>query len=293
MVTPAHPPRRTPLHAGLAAALALLVTLGGAVPARAAAPPADFEQLIARADEHASAGRHAEALHEYAQAFEAMPAELKGNDVGQFVALAAGTAAIEDYRARGDRASLEAGKEVLTAFIGHAEGSAELVEEAKLRSQEIDDLLGPGEPTSPEPSARAPERKREREREHEPSPATSDRTTPDRSRLGLALAVSGGVAVLGGVGLMIAGARQVPWYEAKLAAEGWVPTDEGYDQQIGEAERVRNLDFGLGAAVLAVGVGLGVTGVVLVAKRKRAERGVALIPVLGRDRAMLAVTTRF
>ena len=101
------------------------------------------------------------------------------------------------------------------------------------------------------------------------------------------------MAVLAGVGLMIAGARQVPWYEAKLEGEGWMPTDEGYDQEIADAERIRNLDLGLGAGALVVGLGLGITGAVFLAKSKQRRREVAVVPVLGRDRAMLGVTARF
>jgi hypothetical protein len=293
--------RRTPLLVSLATAVALAMTVGGAVPARAAAPKADFEQHIARADEHASAGRHAEALASYVEAFTAMPKELRASSVGQFVALAAANAAMEDFRARGDARSLDQGHDVLRAFVLVAEatdreGTAELVAETHARLAELDALRASASPTS-EPDFGA-SRSDDLAEDDSDSPSddlapTSDRAAPDRSRLGLALAVSGGVVVLGGVGMMIAGARQVPWYEDQLASEGWLPTDPGYDAQLAEAHRVRRVDYGIGAVLLVVGVGVGVTGAVLVAKSKQRERELTLVPVLGRDRAMLAATMRF
>lgn len=277
---------------GLAPAVALAVAIGATGPARAAAPRGDFEQLIAEADEHAGQGRHADALRAYADAFAAMPGDLKASGVGEFVAVAAGNAAVADFRARGDRRSLEDGRVVLLGFIEAAKGADPAagpvsIAEANERLAEIDALMpAPADP----PPAPVPEEPEARDR---PEPGPSDDAAPDRSRVGLALAISGGVAALAGVGLLVAGLRQVPWYESKLEAEGWLPTDAGYDQEIAEAERVRNLDVGLGVAALVVGMGLGITGGVLVAKSKRGKGTVALAPRLGRDRAMVAVTLRF
>lgn len=276
------------------AALAVALTATG--PVHAAAPKPDFEQLIAQADEHTSAGRHAEALRSYSEAFRAMPESLKSSGVGEFVALAAGSAAIEDFRARGDSTSLADGRLVLMSFIGAAKradpasGPAS-IDGAKERLAEIDALTPKaGEATvTPTPTAEATD-----ETDAPPEPEPQADAAPDRTGLGIGLAVAGGVATLAGLGLVIAGARQVPWYEAKLEAQGWVTTDEGYDAQIAEAERTRNLDVGLGAAVLVVGVGLGIGGAVLLAKqRKRGGREVAVLPMLGRERAMLGVTGRF
>ena len=278
----------------LAPALALAVAMGTTGPVRAAAPKADFERLIARADEQAGQGRHADALRSYAEAFRTMPQDLRGSGVGEFVALAAGNAAIEDFRARGDRASLEDGRTVLRAFILAAKGADPAsgpasTDAAKERLAELEALMPEAAEAPAEPP---PLPESENERPDEPPPSTQD-APPDRSRLGLGLAVGGGVVVLAGVGLMIAGARQVPWYEAKLESEGWEPSDEGYDQQIADAERVRNLDLGLGAGALVVGLGLGITGAVLLAKSKQRQRAVAVVPVLGRERAMLGVSMRF
>jgi hypothetical protein len=278
---------------GLAPAVALALAIGTTVPVRAAAP-ADFEQLIARADEQAGQGRHADALRSYSEAFRAMPQELKGSGVGEFVALAAGNAALEDFRARGDRASLADGRTVLRAFLLAAKGADPAsgpasTDAAKERLAEIDALMPETSGTATEP----PPTPEPEDGEREDTPPTTQDTAPDRSRLGLGLAVAGGVVVLAGVGLMVAGARQVPWYEAKLESEGWMTTDEGYDQEIADAERTRNLDLGLGAGALVIGLGLGITGAVLLAKSKQRKRAVAVVPVLGRDRAMLGVTARF
>ena len=108
---------------GLVTSVAVALSLIGGVPAAhaAAAPDGDFEQLIAEADAHAVAGRHAEALESYAAAFEAMPTDLRISTVGEFVALEAGQAAVEDFRARGDAASLVRGQTVLRMFLADLE----------------------------------------------------------------------------------------------------------------------------------------------------------------------------
>jgi hypothetical protein len=286
------PLRRSLLLRGLAPAVALSLAMAVTPPARGAAPQGDFEQLIAEADGHASQGRHAEALRAYSDAFRSMPTELKASGVGEFVAVAAGKAAIDDFAARGDRRSLEDARMILLAFVGAAKAADPAsgpapIDAAKERLAEIDALM-PEVADAPIEPLPAPA-------DEEPAPPPpADDTKPDRSRLGVGLVVAGGVAAVAGLGLVIAGARQVPWYEQKLETEGWLPTDAGYDQQIADAERVRTIDLGIGAAALVVGVGLGVTGAVLLARSKQSKRGgVAVVPVLGRDRALLGATMRF
>lgn len=284
--------RRTLGLRGLAPAVALAVAIAS-MPARAGAPPADFEQRIADADAHTSEGRHAEALQSYAEAFAAMPPELKASGVGEFVAMAAANAAIADFEARGDRTSLETGRMVLLGFVGAAQSAGPGVETApidgaKQRLAELDARMPAPEATPagppPAPEAEAPAK---------PTPTRESDTTPDRRGLAIGLTVAGGVVAIAGVGLLVAGARQVPWYEAKLESEGWVPTDPGYGAEIDAAKRIRNIDIGLGAAALVVGVGVGVTGAVLLAKRRQGGRTMALWPVLERERAMLGATMRF
>ncbi|MEM9460926.1 MAG: hypothetical protein AAGF11_42575 [Myxococcota bacterium] len=87
------------------------------MPARGAAPGADFEQALADADAHANAGRHADALRTYAAAFEAMPDSLRVGGVAEFAVLAAARAAIADYQDRGEVQALERARAVLVQFI--------------------------------------------------------------------------------------------------------------------------------------------------------------------------------
>jgi hypothetical protein len=271
--------------------VALLLAVAVGAPVRAAAPGLDYERLIAEADGHASEGRHAQALRAYSEAFRSMPLELKVSGVGEFVAVAAGKAAIDDYQARAEVESLEQGRMILLAFIGATQSADPALEPppldgAKERLAEIDALMPKtaDAPSGPPPAAPGEDRSED--------PAPED-VAPDRSGLGLGLAVAGGVATLAGLGLVIAGVRQVPWYEAKLASEGWMTTDDGYDQQIADAERIRNVDLGLGAGILVVGLGVGITGAVLLAKSKQRKRELAVMPGFGRDRAMLGVSFRF
>lgn len=284
--------RRLLVLRGLAPAVVLAVAVA-TMPVRAYAAPADFEQRIADADAHANEGRHAEALQAYAEAFAAMPPELKASSVGEFVAMAAGNAAIADFEARGDRKSLETGRMVLLGFVGAAQSAgpgAETapIDGAKQRLGELDARMPAPETTPadpPTPAGPPPA--------HEPTPTIESDTAPDRRGLAIGLAVAGGVGALAGVGLLVAGARQVPWYEARLESEGWQPTDEGYDAEIDQAERIRTIDIGIGAAALVVGVGLGITGAVLLSKRKQGRRTVAVVPALGREWVMLGATMRF
>lgn len=286
--------RRVPFLRCSAPGLALCLAVAGVPGHAAAAPEGDFEQLIAEADAHVDQGRHDEALSAYTRAYRAMPAELQVSGVGEFVAMAAGKAALEDFAARGDRRSLEQARDVLRAFVTAAQTadpqlSPAPTDAASQRLAEIDAQLGSGPPPSEPPPLTD-------DAGDEPSaaPPPEPDAPPDRSRAGLALAVSGGVAALAGVGLLVAGARQVPWIERKLDEQGWQPTDEGYDDQIADAERVRAIDLGLGAAALVVGVGLGVTGAVLLARSKRAKPGsVAVAPALGPGIAGLTTTVRF
>ncbi|MEX1368323.1 MAG: hypothetical protein AB1Z98_34650 [Nannocystaceae bacterium] len=271
--------------------LALALMLAGVGPsARAAAPSGDdFEQLVVQADEHAGAGRHAAALGAYADAFEAMSTELRATPVGEFVALAAGKAALDDFEQREDPAALERGRAVLEQFLAAIEAAAEdgdaaSSEAARSRLEELVALM-------PEPEAE-PDLGDGPAPLAEPKPV-AQRAGPSRT-VGIALVAAGGASVLGGIGLVVAGARQVPWYEERLLAEGWDRSFPEFQGELDNARRVRNIDIGIGAALLGVGVGLGVAGGVILAKAgTQAPSAAALSVGVSRRRAMLGARWRF
>ncbi len=268
--------------ASLALALALNVTDATAATS-SAVQPGDFEQLIADADGHADAGRDAEALEAYADAFDAMPEELKTSEVGEFVALATAKAALADFDSREDPASLERAQDVLEQFIEVADAAGLSVEAAKDLLAEIVTRIPEDEPE--------PDDEFEQEVELEDP---SDDPPPPRRGLALGLLGGGAAAAVAGLGLVIAGTRQVPWYEQKLEEGGWATDDPGYDDQIASAERIRNIDLGLGAALLVVGVGLGVGGGVLLARgRGGSESRASLTPSLRRHGGGLALRVDF
>lgn len=274
--------RRKPFARTLAAGLALTLALPAAV-ARAA-PQGDFEQLIAQADGHADAQRHADALQTYVAAFDAMPDELKGSEVGEFVALAAAKAAKADYQEREDEQALAQGRGVLTRFIEQASGvqGAPSVEPAKERLAELDALVPPErpEPVEVAPPEPAPEEVEPAAEEVEPV----DRRSVRRRKVALGLIIGGGVAAVAGLSLTLVGTRQVPWYEQQLAQGGWTPETMGYAEQIQSAERIRDIDIGVGIALIVVGVGVGVGGGVLLAKNRRgADSRASVVPSLRRD----------
>jgi hypothetical protein len=283
--------QRSGLSRGLIPVVVVALTLAIAnPPARAAAPESSFEQLIAEADTHASEGRPQEALAAYGTAFSSMPPELRTSEVGEFVALAAAEAAMADYEQRKDKRSLEQGRMVLLTFVGQVDSAGPdapvSIDAAKAQLAKLDAMMPKPEPVQDQAPPPTPE--------PEPEPAVDMADTPDRSRLGLGLAVGGGVAVLAGVGLVIAGIRQVPWYEQKLMNEGWLTDDVGYAEQLEGAERTRNIDLGVGVGLAVVGVGLAVGGGVLLSRSRGGAGGsVAITPTIGRDHGLLTVQGRF
>lgn len=275
------------LPLGLSSLLALAVVWAGTPRVTLAAPGGDFEQLVAEADEHAGAGRHQEALGAYAGAFDAMPADQQAGSVGEFVALAAGKAALDAFEADQDPASLEQGRGVLERFIAAAEGAGEPTEAARARLDEIVALIPDPEPeeqTEPEIVPR------------DPGPSTTDapRKGPSKT-VGIALIAVGGASLLGGVGLMVAGSQQVPWYEDQLASGGWDTTSPEYRAELANAERTRDIDIGVGGALLGVGAALGVAGAVILVKARTrdAPPPVALSGGVSRQRLMVGATWRF
>ncbi|MCA9655914.1 MAG: hypothetical protein KC501_38765 [Myxococcales bacterium] len=271
------------------------MALGGMQPEVLAAPAKgqDFEELLGQADEHAIEGRHAEALQTYEQAYAAMPVELKATGVGELVVLAAGKAAIGAYEADGNVQWLVRGRALLVDFIkevsARPDAAPPSVDAARARLEEIDATLPETTEASspPEPPPAAPE------------PATTTIAPTDdgpkpgsRRKAGLALAVSGGVITLGGLALLVAGTRQVPWFQQRMEELGWTPDHPDYATEAARAERTRDIDIGVGAGVMVVGVGLGVTGAVLMA-RSRKPPAVAFSGAVGRDGALLTARLRF
>lgn len=284
--------RRNPLVRGLVLGLALTLALPEIVVH--AAPAGDFEQLMSEADGHADAGRHADALRTYIAAFDAMPVELQVSEVGEFVALAAAKAAMADYQERQDALSLTRGRVVLAKFIelaGNAEGAAS-ADAASARLAELDAMV-PAESEEPDDAEVTPVAS-PADTEPAPSAEPVDEPSSRRRALGLGLVIGGGAAAAAGLGLTIAGARQVPWYEQQLADRGWTPQTPGYDEEISDAQRIRNIDIGIGVALLLVGVGLSVRGGVLLAKERRGPGPRAsVVPSIRRDGVGLVTQLSF
>lgn len=190
-----------------------------------------FEELLARADEHASEGRHAAALDDYERAFAAMPATLRPTGVGEVLALAAGKAALEDYAAGGDARSLRRGRALVTAFLTVAStnpGAASLsLDAARTRLEEIDDVLSVGAPelepeveVEPEPEP-APGPQNDLQPQIDPaepsrmssgSPWTMDDKSSAR-RVGTGLMVAGALVSAGGAITTVIGGWMLPQYQ--------------------------------------------------------------------------------
>lgn len=242
-----------------------------------------FEEAMARAGALVEEGKHEQALGSFEVAFEAMPPEIQVGEVGEFVAYSGARSAIRAFDTTGDSSVLERGRALLGSFVGAVEAADESLpkastDRARSTMSVIDGMLAPEavppvegtEESSAEPSG-TPVEPRE---PAEPSRPPKDRAGLDRA--GLALTIVGGLAAAGGIGTIIAGARQVPWYEGELESFGWDPdaTDYDYEAKLDEARRVRNIDIGVGAGLAVVGVGLLVYGAIRLESggRKAKER---------------------
>lgn len=206
--------RRNPLGSWSVGVLALALGLPSMGSTYAAAPKDRHEQLLVAAGEHSNAGRHEAALQAYADAFEAMSVSLQVSGVGELVALEAGSAAIADYQARGDRESLERGRAVILAFMQAVRTAGPGIESVPLDAVKqqlaeldaltpVDELEVVGEEDGQEPPTEetAPEVVSSQD---EPRPKdTGRRPLGPMGKAGVALLVIGGVSANAGVALLI------------------------------------------------------------------------------------------
>ncbi len=284
---------------GLAALLTIALAAGAwtTPTAHAWAPLGEYERHIAEADAHTSGNRHAKALASYGKALASMPADEKAGPVAEYVATAAARAAVEDFETHQDPASLHRGIEILDAFIeatANAKSGQDVVspDSAKVKRAELEALLPEVPVAPPEPEPVETEEPIDEPRDADPPIVDKDPRGPSKA-VGITLLAAGGVSLLGGAALIVAGVRQVPWYEEQLLDAGWQTTDPTYDDQVADAERIRTIDVAIGAGLGAVGVALGITGAVLLARANKARRDVAWGVDLRRDRAMIGLRARF
>jgi hypothetical protein len=277
----------------LTSALALVLCVAVSRPVHGAGPQRELEPMLLEADEHASAGRHDAALRAYADAFEIMPAETRASDVGEFVALAAGHAAVADYKARGKRESLEIGRRVIVGFIASVaaagpDARTAPVDAARQQLSEIEGLM-PTEVVPPVEDAGM-------DRGDEPEPEVqidaedpTKGTDPDRLRgmgkAGVALLVVGGLGAIAGVTLVVLPPRHFPLG----------------DPNASKIQTTHPPGWGiLGGSLVALAVGAVLLGFDRNDAKQRTAAGASrtkpqarVRPWLGRDGAGLGVEGRF
>jgi tetratricopeptide (TPR) repeat protein len=112
----------------------------------------------------------------------------------------------------------------------------------------------------------------------EPEPA-AHRVDPGRRRRGIVLAVGGGVALLGGVGLLAFGTTFRRDAERVVATHDDPPEVE--EAFVREEVRKGRVWIGVGAGVAAVGAGLLTWGIVDLVASRSGPRAVAVVPTLG------------
>lgn len=261
-----------------------------------------YERSMAEAGVLVDKGKHREALVRFAEAFEAMPADVKVSDVGEFVVYSGTQAALRQFQADGDPAVLLQGKALAASFlvlVGRAQPGASVaaVERAQAALTELEALSRPVSEPEPaagfEPPVCDPV---EPGPDPVPTPAPTCPAPAKPDRLAPALLFTGSLALAGGVALIVVGARQVPWYEARMAEFGWEPGSTGYDYEakLDEARAMRNIDVGVGAALAAVGVGAVVYGAVRSAHHRSTDRDRASLgPLMTRHGGGLVLMRRF
>jgi len=229
-------------------------------PAHAKPQGDGFEDAMARAGALVEKGEHASALADFEAAYASMPREIKIGNVGEFVAYSGGRSALRAFNTSGDRAVLERGKTLLATFVSDVDSASGAATASTDRALSmlaiIEGLLEPEPELAPE-GATEPSEIADDEPLDQPDPAPAPQR-PRRDAIGLGLTITGALATAGGLAAIIAGARQVAWYEDELERNGWSPdaTHYDYDAKLDEARRVRNIDLGVGIGVTAVGIGL-------------------------------------
>ncbi|MEM9460923.1 MAG: hypothetical protein AAGF11_42560 [Myxococcota bacterium] len=206
--------RRNPLGSWQVGALVLALSLPSMGSAYAAAPKEQHEQLLVAAGEHSNAGRHDAALQAYADAFEAMSVQLRVSGVGELVALEAGSAAIADYQARGERESLKRGRAVILAFMQAVRTAGPGIESVPLDAvkQQLvkldalipaDELAVGSVEEDDEPATEQPQVELEPTQEESSTNDSGRQPLAAMGKAGVGLLVVGGVVVNAGVALLI------------------------------------------------------------------------------------------
>jgi hypothetical protein len=280
----------------LTSALALVLCVAVSRPVHGVGPQPELEPMLLEADEHASAGRHDAALRAYADAFEIMPAETRASDVGEFVALAAGHAAVADYKARGKRESLEIGRRVIVGFIASVaaagpDARTAPVDAARQQLSEIEGLM-PTEVMPPvedagvdreDPKAEpGPEVQADAE---DPTTGTNPGKLRGMGKAGMALVVVGGLGAITGVTLVVLPPKTFPTGHPNAAF----------------IQTTRPPGWGvLAGGVAALVAGAALLGLDRTQAKQRAAAGASptkpqarVQPWLGRDGAGLGIAGRF
>lgn len=253
----------------IAGTVAALITLVTPVSHASNYKPSNYERAMAEAGALADQERHGEALDRFVSAFEAMPVEIKISDVGEFVVHGGTQSAISHYVATGEFAALREGRRLAASFLEEierapAEASTASIERTQATLAQIERLLPKEPPPPPHPAPTVDPA--------QPLPHPCDCKSLDK--LGLGLSFAGGLVSAGGLALIIAGGRQVPWYTERLEDFGWSPdaTDYSYDDELDKARRARNINVGVGVGIAMVGVGMLSYGIIRLRKHHDRDR---------------------
>lgn len=262
-------------------AIALLILL---TPAPALSGTPSYEDLIAKGAEHDSALEPVDATAAYREAFEAMPTDVKRQDLGEELASSLHfDASYAAWRATGDVKQLEAAKRMLEVVLAEQRaavtaGSRALVSptlEQKLAQLDKDIAFANREVPDPAPAPLV---------EPTPSPLRDNTVLPppepDRGTLAAPVALLSTGAVLGLAGLA-----------SIIGGEASRGFNRNRYEQLSAADRARNPNFLhdvnrtstavtiAGAVALAAGIALVVPGAVLY-KRRSDHHGMAFTPVV-------------
>lgn len=271
------------------------------------APGEAFYERLAAGEKAAAAGDLENAGRAYEQAYEALPAADRGTDTGTDVVLESVRARRELFLQDPDTSvHLQAAEVLLASHIANLKAAdpARTTTDLDKQLDAIRKLLAkiekppdeakpepePVAIVSPSPSDLPP-----------PEPTSRDRSPPSK-RVGIALAASGGVAVVGGVVLIAIGANFYKKNDAlyPAAKREEYPTDCSaapfsvcdYDAKREGLLKKDRAAIGVGAALAVVGVAGVIAGAVIV-KKSKADKRAAFAPMHLRHGAGLQVAVRF
>jgi hypothetical protein len=293
MVRPDMPPvMRTNSSRWFAGLVATALVLGPVQVVHAEPPGNTVDELFPYGQEKFDAEEYGEAGDAWAKAVRLLPEDKKNGSTRQTLVNLALDAYLRAYRAKDDRAFVDAAKTLLDdyeASLQEAKGTVELTPEIADAKQKIDDALADIKAKEEEAARLAAEANKDPEPEPEPEPE------PDKGmKPGTGLIIGGAVLLglgAGGIGLAVGGA--VGSNNSQKEYDSLTPGTPERTAAQKKGETMNALAI-TGAVIAPLFIGAGVALLILgIKKNKKTAGNAMLVPTFGPDYAGVGFTGRF